>query len=271
MKRLALGIIIGGIIGAVLILIIIVVFDTNKKRGQEGLRLVSNDTAAKTSEPKKQQLLVYGDYMDLDSTNYLLIPLGMKTEEDQENRLLKNRSSDDYTAVSYSGSYRSYKYNFYSLDFGNCNNIIFYNKKTEETHLLLQKPAVISKFYFPYYSKEYTAKKYWFLLLGMNEKDTNGDGYINDEDAEAVYISRLSGKNMVLVTPENSQLIDWYIDEATNNILMKVRIDSNEDKKFTLTDNIEILKTSISNPAEGKPIIGEDIKSDIKKILEQIK
>lgn len=270
MKKLALGVIVGGIIGAVLILIIIVVFDTKKRKGQEGLRLVSNDTA-KASEPKKQQLLVYGDYMDLDSTNYLLIPLGMKTDEEQENRLLKNKSSDDYAAENYFSSYRSYKYNFYSLDFGNCNNIIFYNKKTEDSYLLLQKPAVISEFYFPYYSAEYKAKKYWFLLFGIHEKDTNGDGYINDEDAEAVYISNLSGQNMILISPENSQLIDWYIDEATNNILMKVRIDSNNNKKYDPTDDIEILKTAISAPAQGQPIIGDDIKNDIKKILKQIK
>ncbi len=270
MKRLALGIIIGGIVGAVLILIIIVVFDTNKRKGQEGLRLVTKDSA-KTSEPKKQQLLVYGEYMNLDSTHYLLIPLGMKTDEDQENRLLKNKSSDYYSSESYSGSYRSYKYNFYSLDFGNCNNIIFYNKKTDETHLLLQKPAVISEFYFPYYSKEYTAKKYWFLLLGIHEEDTNEDGYINDEDAEKVYISDLSGMNMIQITPDNSQLIDWYIDESTNNILMKVRIDSNNDKRYSSADDIEILKTAISSPEQGKAIIGEEIKDNIKKILEQIK
>ncbi|MFY9311310.1 MAG: hypothetical protein WAQ28_19855 [Bacteroidia bacterium] len=270
MKRLALGIIIGGIIGAVLILIIIVVFDTKKRKGQEGLRLVTNDTA-KASEPKKQQQLVYGDYMDLDSTNYLLIPLGMKTVEENENRLLKNKASEEYSTESYIGSYRSYRYNFYTLDFGNCNNIIFYNKKNEDTHLLLQKPAVIAEFYFPFYNAEYKAKKYWFLLFGIHESDSNDDGYINDEDAETVYISNLSGQNMISITPENTQLVDWYIDEATNNILMKVRLDSNNDKKFSATDDIEILKTAISTPQQGLPIIGEGIKKDIKKILEQIK
>lgn len=271
MKKLAFGVITGGIIGAVLILVIMVIFDTNRKKSQEGIRLVVRDTAKTNNEPKKPQQLVYGDYMDLDSTNYLLIPLGMKSDEDEENRLLKNRSSDVSLSDGYISSYRSYKYNFYSLDFGNCNNIIFYNKKTDETHLLLQKPAVISQFYFPYYSKEYTAKKYWFLLLGIHEQDTNGDSYINNEDAEKVYISNLSGQNMIQLVPDNSQLIDWYIDEATNNILMKIRIDSNNDKKFTAIDDIEILKIAISSPEQGKPIIGDDIKGEIKKILEQIK
>lgn len=272
MKRLALGVIIGGIVGAVLILIILFVFDGNRKNGREGLRLVTTDTT-KANETAQKQLLVYGDYMSLDSTNYLLIPLGMHAYEEQENRLLKNKSVDDYSSSSdtYNSGYVSYKYNFYALNFTNCNNIIFYNKKTDSTHLLLQKPALLSEFYFPYYTKEYVGKKYWFLLLGIHEQDTNADGYINGDDAELVYLSDLSGKKRVQITPDNTQLVDWYIDEATNNILLKVRVDSDNDLKYTVTDEIEILKTSISKPEKAYPIIGKNIKEDIKKILEQIK
>ena len=270
MKRLILGVVIGGIVGAVLILVIIVLFDSKKSPVQDGLRLAVNDSS-KINESKKQQVLVYGDYMDLDNTDYLLIPLGMKTIEDREDRLLKIKSSEDYSSETNTGSYRSYKYNFYSLDFGNCNNIIFYNKKSDETHLLLQKPTVISKFYFPHYEKEYTGKKYWFILLGIGEDDTNADGYINNEDAEKVYIADLSGENMTQITPDNTQLEDWYIDMSTNNILMKVRFDSNNDEKFDYYDEIEILKTSIDTPAQGKQIINVEIKNNIKKILGQIK
>jgi gas vesicle protein len=272
MKKLILGIVIGGIVGAVLILVVLVLFEGKRSHPQDGLRLAKNDST-KVIESKKTQVLVYGDYMDLDSTSYLLIPLGMKTVEDQEDRLLKIKSSGagDYSSESYNGSYRNYKYNFYSLDFGNCNNIIFYNKKTDESHLLLQKPTVISQFYFPHYEKEYTGKKYWFILLGIIEEDTNGDGYINNEDAEKVYIANLSGENMKQITPDNTQLVDWYIDMSTNSILMKVRYDTDNDKKFNNYDEIDILKTSIDMPSEGKQIINDEIKDNIKKILGQIK
>ena len=272
MKRLILGVVIGGIVGAVLILVIIVLFDGKNNHVQEGLRLAVNDSS-KINEAKKEQVLVYGDYMNLDNTDYLLIPLGMKTIEDQEGRLLKVKSSEGNSSenVDDAGSYRSYKYNFYSLDFGNCNNIIFYNKKTDSTHLLLQKPTVISKFYFPHYEKEYTGKKYWFILLGIGEDDTNGDGYINNEDAEKVYIADLAGRNKQQITPDNSQLVDWYIDMSTNNILMKVRFDTNDDKKFNYYDEVEILKTSIDTPGQGKQIINAEIKNNINKILGRIK
>jgi hypothetical protein len=268
MKRLALGIIVGGIVGAILILLVIYIFDTNRRNQQEGLRLVTNDSTANDS--KKQQVLVYGDYMDLDSTDFLLIPLGMKTLDKLDDKGLRSKSSSEYTE-GYTGSYRSYKYNFYSLDFGNCNNIIFYNKKTEESHLLLQNPAIISQFYFPFYNKDYVGDKFYFILLGIREDDSNADGYLNHDDAEKVYVADLSGKNMVQVTPDNTQLVDWFIDPATNNILMKVRNDSNKDLKFNSYDEIDILKTSIDEPSIGKAVIGRDIKYNIQKILKKIK
>lgn len=269
MKKLILGIVIGGIVGAVLILLVMVVFNKNRSDNTGGIRLVSNDSTM-NNEPKNQQILVYGDYMDLDSTDFLLIPLGMKTLEKEEDKGLRSKSMDEYSETS-TGGYRSYKYNFYSLDFGNCNNIIFYNKKNDETHLLLQKPAIISQFYFPYYDKEYTGSKYYFILVGIHENDSNTDGYINSDDAEVVYLTDLSGKNMFKITPDNTQLVDWFIDPPTKNILMKVRFDSNKDQKFDFYDEIEIMKTSIDSPVEAKVIIGKDIKANIKKILNKIK
>jgi hypothetical protein len=267
MKRLALGIVIGGIVGAILILLIIFIVDTNRRQEQQGLRLETNDSTA--TDPKKQQILVYGDYMDLDSTDFLLIPLGMKTVDNADDKNLRSKSSEEY--VEYVGSSRSFKYNFFSLDFGNCNNIIFYNKVKESSHLLLQHPAIISKFYFPHYNKEYTGNKYYFILVGIREDDTNADGYLNDEDAERVYITDLDGRNKIQVTPDNTQLVDWFIDPATNSVLMKVRFDSNGDHKFTAYDSIDILKTSIDSPAKAKAIIGDDIKFSITKILKKIK
>lgn len=267
-SKLILMLIAGGILGGLLVLVLI--YYTSSPRVQNtGLQLVQNDSAK--TESKDQQILVYGDYMNLDSTDYLLIPLGMKTLENIEDKGLRSKSSDEYAASTYGGSYRSWKYNFYTLDFYNCNNIIFYNKKTDASHLLLQKPAIISQFYFPYYSDEYKGEKFWFIVMAIREYDTNADGYINDQDAEKVYISDLTGTKIKAISPDNTQLVDWFIDESSNTILMKVRTDSNKDKKFNYYDEIEILKTDISAPAVGKAIIGKEIKNSIKKILEKIK
>jgi|SRR3954471_1542778 hypothetical protein len=278
MKKLALATLTGGIVGAIIILLFMFVFDVNKKHEEEGLRLVSNDST-ENAKDRKEKMLVYGDYKDLDSTDYMLIPLGVKTLETQKRMTSKtsaaiatsSATAKEDTEQEPQGDYQNYKYNFYSLTFGNCNNIIFYNKKTEETHLLLQKPAIISEFYFPYPIKKYKWKKYSFLLLGIREDDTNADGYINDEDAEKIYTADLSGANMIQINPDNTQLMNWYIDSTTNNILLQVRYDSNKDQKFNYYDDVDILKTQIGNFSTGQPIINTEIKNNIQSILNKIK
>ena len=275
MKKLAIATLTGGIVGAVIILLFMFVFDINKRNKEDGLRLVTNDST-ENAKDHKEKMLMYGDYMDLDSTDYMLIPLGMKNLESQK-RMSSKMSAVRPASVEVPETeekivdYETSKYNFYALAFGNCNNIIFYNKKSEETHLLLQKPAIISEFYFPYSYKNYKWKKYSFLLLGIREDDTNADGYINDEDAEKVYTADLSGANMIQITPDNTQLMDWSIDSTTNNVLLKVRFDSNKDQKFNDYDDTGILKTQIGNFSKGQPIINTEIKKNIQSILNKIK
>lgn len=275
MKKLAIATLTGGIVGAVIILLFMFVFDINKRNKEDGLRLVTNDST-ENAKDHKEKMLMYGDYMDLDSTDYMLIPLGMKNLESQK-RMSSKMSAVRPASVEVPETeekivdYETSKYNFYALAFGNCNNIIFYNKKSEETHLLLQKPAIISEFYFPYSYKNYKWKKYSFLLLGIREDDTNADGYINDEDAEKVYTADLSGANMIQITPDNTQLMDWSIDSTTNNVLLKVRFDSNKDQKFNDYDDTDILKTQIGNFSKGQPIINTEIKKNIQSILNKIK
>ncbi len=265
-KKLILGIIIGGIFGVIAVLIMIILYDKSKKKTHDGFQLVANDSTA-NEQVRLKQVLVYGDYIDLDSTDYLLIPLGMETVESDE-RKGKIKSSEEY--LPYDESFKNFKYNFYSLN-SIYNNIVFYDKRTDSTHLLLQIPAMISQFYFPYYNEEYKGKKYWFLLMGIRENDSDADGYINSMDAETIYISDLSGNNRVQISPDNTQLIDWYVDAETNTILMKIREDSNDDKIFNYSDDIEIIRTSIDSPAIGKEIINESMKANLTKILRKIK
>ena len=108
-------------------------------------------------------------------------------------------------------------------------------------------------------------------MLGIHEDDSNTDGYINGEDAEKVYAADLSGANMIQITPDNTQLVDWYIDSVTTNIFLKVRHDSNKDQRFNYYDDVEILKAQIGNFAQGRAIINDEIKSNIQGILKKIK
>jgi len=266
-KKLILGILIGGIFGVIVVLIMVIAYDRNKNKKLDGFQIVADSVS--NEQVKLQQILVYGDYANLDSTDYLLIPLGMQTVETDEGRGGKLKSADEY--LPYDESFKVYKYNFSSFNFADYNNIVFYNKKTDSTHILLYTPAVISQFYFPSYDENYKGKKHWFLIMAVREIDTNTDGYINSLDEENVYITDMDGKNKIQISPNKSQLIDWFIDESTNSILLKVREDSNKDNMFTILDDIEIVKTSIDSPSIGNEIISKKLKKDISRILRKIK
>lgn len=266
LKKIFLGIIIGSVFGIIVVLIMVITYNKSRGKDREGFQLVSND-AKNTEEVRLQQVLVYGDYINLDSTDYILIPLGAQTIE--ENSGVDKKSNDGF--LPYDESFKSYKYNFSSLNFSDYNNIIFYNKRSDSTHLLLEKPAIISKFYFPYYDENYVGEKFWFLIYGIHDHDSNADGYINSDDAEVVFMSDLSGENKTQITPENTQLIDWFVDNDSKTLLLKVRKDSNKDNLFNYYDEIEIFKTSIDNPGMGSQIINQDLRNNIHEILNKIR
>ena len=63
-NKLILGIIVGGVVGALLVLIFLVFIDGKTNKNRTGIQLVTTDST-KAEEAKNQQVLVYGDYMDL--------------------------------------------------------------------------------------------------------------------------------------------------------------------------------------------------------------
>ena len=80
------------------------------------------------------------------------------------------------------------------------NNLVFCAKAGGQCHLLLDHKAVICKAYFPGPPKD-KSEVPRYLLLGIAEEDTNGDGYINDQDAVVLFVADLAGRNLIRLTP----------------------------------------------------------------------
>jgi hypothetical protein len=79
------------------------------------------------AEEKSQPNVVYGDLILKEQSDYLMIPVIIK--HNNQNR-----------QISFSPDYSEKKNQFY--------NIIFSNKRSSETHLLLKKKAIITSFDF---------------------------------------------------------------------------------------------------------------------------
>ena len=148
------------------------------------------------------------------------------------------------------------------------NNVLFCDRKSAECHLLLDRKAVICKIYLPDPSqpkKPGNAPKY--LLFAIADEDTNGDGYINCDDAVVLYLSDLSGKSLTRLTPVDTQLVGIELVDSDDAAYARIRRKPPGAKGFRPDDESLILRVDLHHPAEGTPIPDEQLRSRAMSIL----
>ncbi|MBE9117745.1 hypothetical protein IQ249_17750 [Lusitaniella coriacea LEGE 07157] len=195
----------------------------------------SGVTIEKSSEESPVRLSL-GSIIFPKESNYIVTPLGLKTDRAFE-VVRKLKSSREYQRNPFLTT-----------------NLIFHNKVTGSSHLLLDRKAIISHFEdlsdpqkdennekskttaTPKEANNSPEKSPQFWLYQIIEKDTNADERLTDRDATLLYLSDRVGKNLQAITPENTQLSNWKLYREDNLLLLEVRQDSNQDREFTETD-----------------------------------
>ncbi|BAY10511.1 hypothetical protein [Calothrix sp. NIES-2098] len=207
---------------------------------------IEQTQAKATEEQKPQPNIGYGELIIKAQSDYLMIPVTLPEQsQDKDSNYSLSRSSGRVDKL----------YNF-----------IFYHKQDGTTHLLLNKKAIINSFDFlenKLVGK--TPTRLW--LYKILEQDTNADKKINFEDAIVGYISDLSGKNLVQVTPNNTQILNWVIVPSQNALFLKIIKDSDNDKKFTERDKTNFMRVNLDKPAMGTEIISDSIEQEIKSYI----
>ena len=79
------------------------------------------------------------------------------------------------------------------------------------------------------------------------------------------YFYDLKTQKLQAISPENSQLLEWKLDQANDLIFLKIRKESDGDGKFSEQDEVNFLKLQISNPIPHKEMINEEIKEQLTK------
>lgn len=147
-------------------------------------------------------------------------------------------------------------------------NIIFHNKFSGKSHLLLDKKSLITEFGFVELSEE-NNKDVSFLILSIVDKDTNEDGYLNWNDAEIGYLyNNISGKKLQQIIPQNSNVSKWHFNHKSKTVFLEIIKDINKNNKFTTQKEASFLKVSVDKPGIGTEIISNDIElqNNFKKI-----
>ncbi len=202
---------------------------------------------------------IYGELIVPEKSDYLIIPVGFY----QDNRKL-NMSSNIFPTTDLSIAYDSVRGNPMTMY-----NMIFHHKKTGESHLLLAENALISSFSFIEVNPpaEKTAKptnpKNQFILLEIISKDTNAGENIDRKDAIAAYLADASGKNVTQITPSNTTVVSWHLDNTLGFLLFKVIEDSNQDQKFDEKDDTRFIRVNLQDIKIGSDIITEPMRKQI--------
>ncbi len=152
---------------------------------------------------------------------------------------------------------------------GAWSNIFFVDPDTGRVRLLLDRPAVITRLRFPPADTEPSSGRRWpsVLLLGMHERDTNGDGWVDRRDATVAYVASLGGKNLRRITPRDTDLLDVFYDADRKRLYLRVRRDSNGDGRFAASDRVTVLATSGRDPSKAKPLVGEKALKRVRSII----
>ncbi len=201
------------------------------------------EQAKATDKQKSQPNILYSELIIKEQSDFLMIPVSLKDT---------NKERGNY--MNSSG---------YSERNSNLYNIIFYHKKDAESHLLLNKKAIITSFdLLEVKAAERLPVRAW--LYKIIDQDTNTDKKLNNEDAVIGYLSDLSGKNLQQITPNNTKIINWVVVPSQNAIFLRIIKDSDNNKKFTEEDKTNFIRVNLNKPSMGTEIISDQIEQEIK-------
>jgi hypothetical protein len=198
-------------------------------------------------QEQTQPQVSYGDLIIKEQSDYLMIPVNA-SEKNQDKK----------------GSLDLSRYD--KRDYALIYNLIFYHKQSGESHVLLDKKAIIRSFdLLEAKTTDKPITRVWFYQI--IDQDTNQDKTLNQEDAVIGYISDLSGKNLQQVTPKNTRIINWVVLPSQKAMFIKIVKDSDNDNKFTGADKTNFVRVSLEKPSIGTEIISEQIEEKVKSLI----
>ena len=169
------------------------------------------------------------------------------------------------------------------------NNVILFDRGTGTSRLLLVRRGVVTRFYYPRSTpwpaggRVFTNGRpevpppppQWpekLVLLGIADKDTNGDGFIDAADASAAYSCDPSGQNLTRLTPADEQFQSaevepggkWVYLATTANPTGTFGTDKDGEK-----DEVRYYAVDASNPAKAAAMLPADVRAAALKIVTQ--
>ena len=192
----------------------------------------SRQPIAENLAEKEQRRVIYGQPISIKNTDFTIIPMKIVNERD----IAEARYTDDgKTAEDISQ---------------NAHNLIFFDEKTKETHLLTTQK--FKRIAFSFEEVGTYKESSTIILYKTIHEDSNQDGFYDWKDAVMMYVSDNRGRYFRAVTPRNTRTIDWTVEKEKGLIYFRYIADSDSNHVFDLKDPVYINKLDLKQLRDAK-------------------
>jgi hypothetical protein len=214
---------------SLLFISLLTIFSFLSCKNEEQLKpkVIYDDTSKIKGEVVKDTTLI--EIADLpvlmEGTNYLIFPIGTVVSD------RKSIKSSYEAGTSYTVS----NYGEYQIT-GFLKNLKFQEIGKDSIYALSEKPIFIQT---ATYLKSVADKdKVQFLLYTLSDVDTNKDKKLDANDIKSLYLSTISGKNFIKISPDFQELIDWKLIDSKSRLYFRTTEDSNKNGEFDKEDKL---------------------------------
>jgi hypothetical protein len=211
------------------LLSIIFSFSSCKKEEEKPKVIYENASKEKAlAKANNSQIKIADLPINMEGTNYLIFPIG------DLNIYTKNAKAAYGSSYSDSDvSFTISNYSEYQIT-GYLQNLKFQEIGRDTITSLTDKPVLIQT---ATYLKDLSDKtKQQYMIYTLADMDTNRDGKLDANDIKTLYLSEISGKNFLKLSPDFQELIDWNLIIQKNQLFFRTIEDINKNGEFDKND-----------------------------------
>lgn len=175
----------------------------------------------------------------IDSTDMLVHPIGELQFYESRGKILGSYSGKGSPNFSIS-NYGNYTFS------GHLKNLKFEQLGSNQLVALTDKNIRINTARFLYDLYKKTGAK--LFIYQIIDTDSNKDGRLDNNDIEAIYLSKIDGSNFIKLTATNHELIDWNIIDTLNRLYYRTIEDTNKDGLFDKNDQVHYYYVNLIDP-----------------------
>lgn len=184
-------------------------------------------------------------FYEIDSSGVIMFPLSMA----------------EYERSGIGRYYKDMPYGYW--------NIIFYDSKTKEYHLLSDRKMVVQSFNATYAGDLYNSQSAKHIFYEVRTDDFNRDKRITDDDPRYLFISDKAGNNFKQISPMGYNLNTWHFVKAFNKVVLTAAKDSDKNDKFNDSDEIAAFEIELDKDTVATEIFEAEFKKKLKQLYDK--